>query len=90
MGIGFKFRLFNNKLLLVLGYSHIIKLFIIPNVCLYLVNNRNLELFSINIFNLNIFIYTIKKLKVADPYKGKGIFVKGQQIFRKESKKLEF
>ena len=90
VGLGFKFRLFRNKLLLVLGYSHIIKVGTIPNVCIYLINNRNLELFSINVFNLNIFIYMIQSLKTIDPYKGKGIFVKGKKIFRKASKKLEY
>jgi len=89
-GLGFKFRLFNSKLLLVLGYSHIIKVLLPSNIKFILHNNRNLDLFCIDLISLNNFIYNLRRLKPPEPYKGKGILIEGTNTRRKESKKVDF
>lgn len=90
VGLGFKFKLFKSKLLLVLGYSHIIKIKLPSNIKFILLNNRNLDLFCIDLISLNNFIYNLRRLKPPEPYKGKGILIEGTKTRRKESKKVDF
>ena len=90
VGLGFKFRLFKSKLLLVLGYSHIIKVKLPSNIKFKLLNNRNLDLFCIDLISLKNFIYNLRRLKPPEPYKGKGILIEGVKTQRKESKKVDF
>ena len=89
-GVGFKFRLLTNKLYLVLGYSHIIKLFFSANIRVKLINNKHIELNALNLYRLNYYIYTIKKFKKLDVYKGKGILLGGEEVLKKEGKKANF
>jgi len=89
-GVGFKYRLIKNKLYIILGYSHIIDLTFCRSISLNLVSNKILELYSINLFKLNDYVYKIKGYKKLDVYKGKGILLGGETITKKEGKKATF
>jgi large subunit ribosomal protein L6 len=89
-GVGFKFKLLLNKLCLVLGYSHIIKLSFSNNIKVSLISNKLIELNALNLYSLNYYIYTIKKFKKLDVYKGKGILLGGEEVLKKEGKKATF
>jgi large subunit ribosomal protein L6 len=87
-GVGFKYKIKNNVLYLVLGYSHILK-FILPfNISTTLITNKLLKFISCNLNLLNQVIYKLKRLKSVNIYKGKGIFEKNEIIVLKEGKKL--
>ena len=89
-GVGFKFKIFKNSLFLVIGYSHILKINFCNNIKIKLLKNKHLELYSIDLFLLNRYIYLIKKLKLLDVYKGKGILLGKEKIIKKEGKKSTF
>lgn len=89
-GVGFKFNLKNNYLLILLGFSHIIKVKIPLNIKLNLLSNKKLYLSCVNLCNLNSFVFKLKKLKKVDVYKGKGIFLEGEKFSKKEGKKDNF
>lgn len=86
-GIGFKVTKINNILFFKLGYSHEIELSIPSQITVSIFNNTNLILYSSNWEQLTQFASIIKKLKKVEPYKGKGILLKNEQILRKEGKK---
>ena len=86
-GVGFKYKIKNNKLLLILGYSHLILYRIPSNILIELLSLKLLKLFSNNLLLLNKAIYLIKKMKDFDVYKGKGIVLKDEFFILKEGKK---
>lgn len=88
IGLGFKYKLVKNRLYLILGYSHLIKIIIPKN--LYLLNNsrkRKLKLISHDKFLLKFFIHFLKKIRPLDVYKAKGIRLKGEVFITKVGKK---
>jgi large subunit ribosomal protein L6 len=89
-GVGFKYRLLQNALFLVLGYSHIIKLDLCRGILVELINNKTLDLYSINACLLNKYVYKIKGFKKLDIYKGKGILFHNERVTKKEGKKASF
>ena len=89
-GVGFKFRILKNRLFLVLGFSHVVKFDMYPNLKIMLWNNKHLELQSINKYSLNNFLYALSNVKKIDPYKLKGVFIEGLSVIKKSSKKSDF
>jgi large subunit ribosomal protein L6 len=85
-GIGFKFQLLENLLIVNVGFTHPIKI-IVPN---YLIVNLDssiiIRIKGIDKEKVNNFASTIYNIKPPEPYKGKGIFYEGQQIIRKAGK----
>jgi len=86
-GIGLKVQKLENDLIFKLGYSHDIKIIIPNNIDVTVFQNTNLILYGFNWEQLTQFASNIKKLKKVEPYKGKGILLKNEQILRKEGKK---
>lgn len=86
-GIGLKVQKLENELVFKLGYSHDIKIIIPQNIDVTVFHNTNLILYGFNWEQLTQFASNIKKLKKVEPYKGKGILLKNEQILRKEGKK---
>jgi large subunit ribosomal protein L6 len=86
-GIGLKVQKIENDLIFKLGYSHDIRIIIPINIDVSVLNNTNLILYGFNWEQLTQFASNIKKLKKVEPYKGKGILLKNEQILRKEGKK---
>ena len=85
-GIGFKVFIENNNLILKLGYSHNI---IIPQPSEIKITNQsnNLIFSSSDYIYLTQFVHYIKSFKKPEPYKGKGLLLKNEKIFKKEGKK---
>ncbi len=86
-GTGYKFELKGNKLGFSLGFSHPVEMDL-PKGISAEVNktNNELTLASADKESLGDFAAKIKKLRPVEPYKGKGIFYKGQYIRRKAGK----
>ena len=85
-GIGFKAFINNNNLILKLGFSHDIIIPIPTNI--EIINQPNKLIFnSIDYIFLNQFVNYIKNYKKPEPYKGKGLLLKNEKIFKKEGKK---
>lgn len=86
-GIGFKVQKLDQYLIFKLGYSHEIKTVIPQGIEVAIFNNTNIILYGFNWEHLTQFASNIKNLKKVEPYKGKGILLKNEQILRKEGKK---
>lgn len=87
-GVGYKASVSGNKLTLVVGFSHDVVMDI-PNGLSVEMGDKPTE-FTIKGTDkclLGLFADKIHKIRKADPYKGKGIFYKGEHIRRKEGKK---
>ncbi len=87
-GVGYKASVSGNKLVLVAGFSH--------DVIMEIPQGLSVEMggapteFTIKGIDkclVGLFADKIHKVRKADPYKGKGIFYKGEKIRRKEGKK---
>jgi ribosomal protein L6P/L9E len=86
-GVGFKYKILNNKLFCILGYSHATIYELPENVLVNVLNNKLLKIFSINLTIINKVVYCLKKKKKFNVYKSKGIIVKGESLISKEGKK---
>lgn len=85
-GIGFKFSLEGNDLVLNIGYSHPVKFKAPENITFSLEKN----VLTISGFNKELVSQTaanIRKIKKPEPYKGKGIIYEGEVIRKKVGKK---
>jgi len=86
-GVGFKYKIKNNKLFLILGYSHVTIYKLPSNIFIKILNSKIIKIFSNNLAILNKAIYYLKKKKSFNVYKGKGIILKGEVLIVKEGKK---
>ena len=87
-GVGYKASVSGNKLTLVAGYSHDVVMEIPAG--LTVVMGETPTEFSVKGIDkclVGLFADKIHKVRKADPYKGKGIFYKGESIRHKEGKK---
>jgi len=89
-GVGYKFKINSNNLYIVIGFSHLIKFNILPNIFVKLIKNKKLSLTSLNLFILNRFLVKLKSVKKLDVYKGKGIIYKGKSTIKKVGKASTF
>ncbi len=87
-GVGYKASVSGNKLVLVAGYSHDV-IMEIPAGLTVQIGDTSTEFTVSGIDKCLVgqFADKIHKVRKADPYKGKGIFYKGERIRRKEGKK---
>ena len=86
-GLGFKVLKENNQLIFKLGYSHDVIISIPAMIRIELLKANQLILYSSDWEQLTQFCANLRKLKKIDPYKGKGILFKNEQIKLKEGKK---
>lgn len=87
VGVGYRVQLDNNKLHLKLGFSHPVVVEVPQNIRVHCPKNNILDLQSWDAQALGQFIGQIRRLRPPDPYKGKGVVIRGQQIRRKQGKK---
>lgn len=85
-GIGFKFQLVENLLIINIGFTHSIKILIPSNLIVNLDSSTIIRIKGIDKEKVNHFASAIYNLKPPEPYKGKGIFYEGQQIVKKAGK----
>ena len=85
-GVGYRAAVQNNEIVLNLGYSHPVKLEIPKTISVEIVQNTTINLKSCDKELLGLFAANIRAWRQPEPYKGKGILYKGEQIIRKAGK----
>ncbi|MDR0727123.1 MAG: 50S ribosomal protein L6 [Rickettsiales bacterium] len=87
-GVGYKASVKGNELVLVAGYSHDVVLQIPAGLTVEMgAAPTEFTVKGIDKVAVGLFADKIRKVRKADPYKGKGIFYKGEKVRRKEGKK---
>ena len=85
-GVGYRATVQNNELVLNLGYSHPVKIQIPKDISVEVLQNTTINLKSCNKELLGLFASNIRAWRRPEPYKGKGILYKDEQIIRKAGK----
>lgn len=85
-GVGYRAAVQGKELVLNLGYSHPVKIEIPQEISVEVVQNTTLNLKSCDKELLGLFAANIRAWRQPEPYKGKGILYKGEQIIRKAGK----
>ena len=85
-GVGYRAAVQGKEIVLNLGYSHPVKLDIPTDIKVDIVQNTTINLKSCDKEALGLFAANIRAWRVPEPYKGKGILYKGEQVLRKAGK----
>jgi len=85
-GVGYRALVQGKEIVLSLGYSHPVKLDIPDPISVEVVQNTTINLKSCDKELLGLFAANIRTWRRPEPYKGKGILYKGEQIIRKAGK----
>lgn len=87
VGVGYRFNVQGNKLIINAGYSHPVEVEIPEGLSVELVSNTEITVKGIDKMLVGEFAANIRKVRQPEPYKGKGIRYKDEHIRRKEGKK---
>lgn len=87
VGVGYKFNAQGSKLTISAGYSHPVVMEVPTGLTVTQISNTEIEIAGIDKEKVGEFAANIRKVRKPEPYKGKGIKYKGEQIRRKEGKK---
>ncbi|MCM1370401.1 MAG: 50S ribosomal protein L6 [Clostridium sp.] len=87
IGVGYRFTLKGNQLVVTAGYSHPVEVEIPAGLELSCPSNTELTIKGIDKQKVGQFAAEIRKIREPEPYKGKGIRYKGERVRRKEGKK---
>ena len=87
VGVGYKFNVQGTKLTVNAGYSHPVVMEVPTGLEVKQINNTEIEIEGIDKVKVGEFAANVRKVRGPEPYKGKGIKYKGEQIRRKEGKK---
>jgi large subunit ribosomal protein L6 len=85
-GVGYRAAVQGQGIVLNLGYSHPVQMDIPENISVEVVQNTTINLKSCDKEKLGLFAANIRAWRRPEPYKGKGILYKGEQILRKAGK----
>jgi large subunit ribosomal protein L6 len=85
-GVGYRAAVQGKEIVLNLGYSHPVKLQIPETISVEVVQNTTINLKSCDKELLGLFASNIRAWRQPEPYKGKGILYKNEQIIRKAGK----
>ena len=85
-GVGYRAATQGKEITLNLGYSHPVKMDIPENISVEVIQNTTINLKSCDKENLGLFASNIRAWRRPEPYKGKGILYKDEQIIRKAGK----
>ena len=85
-GVGYRAVVQGKEIVLSLGYSHPVKIDIPETVSVEVVKNTTINLKSCDKELLGLFASNIRSWRRPEPYKGKGILYKNEQILRKAGK----
>lgn len=89
VGVGYKAAIEGNSINLRVGYSHPIILPIPESIQARVVNQTKIVLTGPNLQQVTQFAAKIRSHRPPEPYNGKGIFVDGETVIRKEGKKTK-
>ena len=87
VGVGYRFTIKGNQLVVTAGYSHPVEVDIIDGITLENPSNTELTVKGIDKCLVGEFAANVRKIRKPEPYKGKGIRYSGERIIRKEGKK---
>lgn len=85
-GVGYRAAVQGKEIVLNLGYSHPVKMTIPEGIKVEVVQNTTINLESCDKELLGLFASNIRAWRRPEPYKGKGILYKDEQIIRKAGK----
>lgn len=85
-GVGYRAAVQGKEIVLNLGYSHPVKIEIPKDISVEVVQNTTINLKSCDKELLGLFASNIRAWRQPEPYKGKGILYKDEQIIRKAGK----
>ena len=85
-GVGYRAVVQKKEIVLNLGYSHPVKINIPDNISIEVIQNTTINLKSCDKEKLGLFASNIRAWRRPEPYKGKGILYKDEQIIRKAGK----
>lgn len=85
-GVGYRASVQGNEIVLSLGFSHPVKIGIPKEISVEVVQNTTINLKSCDKELLGLFGANIRAWRKPEPYKGKGILYKNEQIIRKAGK----
>lgn len=86
-GLGYKAALEGNDLVLSVGFTHTVKIKAPPGIKFSIEKNL-ITVFGIDKELVGLIASKIRKIRPAEPYKGKGIKYQGEVIRRKAGKKV--
>ena len=89
VGVGYRFNLKGNKLVINAGYSHPVEVEIPSDLQVKVEGNNQATVSGISKERVGEFAANIRKVRKPEPYKGKGIRYVGEHIRRKEGKKAK-
>ena len=87
VGVGYRFSVSGNKIVVSAGYSHTIDVIIPSGITVTSPSNTELVISGFDKQKVSEFAANVRKIREPEPYKGKGIRYKGEHIRRKEGKK---
>ena len=87
IGVGYRFNLKGNDLVINAGYSHPVEVAIPTGLKVEVISNTEISVSGISKEAVGEFAANIRKVRQPEPYKGKGIRYKDEYIRRKEGKK---
>ena len=85
-GVGYRASVQGKEIVLSLGYSHPVNISIPDDISVEVAQNTTINLKSCDKEKLGLFASNIRAWRRPEPYKGKGILYKGEQIIRKAGK----
>lgn len=89
VGVGYRFNVKGNTLVINAGYSHQVDITIPEDIKVEQKSNTEIEVSGIDKTKVGEFAANIRKVRKPEPYKGKGIKYAGEHIRRKEGKKAK-
>ena len=87
VGVGYRFNVQGNKIVIAAGYSHPVEMEIPQGITCEVPSNTELTIKGIDKVLVGEFAAKVRKVREPEPYKGKGIRYKDEHIRRKEGKK---
>ena len=87
VGVGYRFAVSGKKITINAGYSNPVEVAVPEDITVELVNNTEILIKGIDKQKVSEFAANVRKVRMPEPYKGKGIRYKGEHIRRKEGKK---
>ena len=87
IGVGYRFNIQGQKLVVSAGYSHPVNMEIPAGLTVEANGNTEITIKGINKVLVGEFAAKVREVRQPEPYKGKGIRYKDEHIVRKEGKK---
>ena len=87
VGVGYRFNVSGNKITVNAGYSHPVVIEAPSDLSVTSESNTDITIHGIDKQKVSEFAANVRKIRVPEPYKGKGIRYKDEHVRRKEGKK---